>query len=65
MPEDYDEAAILTLLREAAAARWKTAKAVIDAYEADALPKPATSEELQNWKMELAEAANEIARLSN
>jgi len=38
---------------------------MLDAYAANALPQPATKEDLQHWQAELKDAENEIARLSH
>jgi hypothetical protein len=65
MAEDFDDAAVLELLRSAAESRRRTASAMLNAYAADALPKEATPDDIAFWEAELADAELEIRRLSN
>jgi len=65
MTEDFDDAAVLELLRSVAESRRRTALAMLNAYAADALPKEATPDDIDLWEAELADAELEIRRLSN
>lgn len=53
---------VYELLVEAAKARRRAAKSILDAYSASALPNPATPEDLDFWKRELTDAELELAR---
>ncbi|WP_457152106.1 hypothetical protein [Mesorhizobium sp. P5_C1] len=64
MPKDSEEPAdVYALLRAAAEARLRAAKAMLSAYEANAFRTPATPEDIAYWKQELADVQVELARL--
>lgn len=65
MTDENQGELVLTLLRNAAESRRKTARAMLDAYAANALPNPATPEDIATWTEELADAENELIQLSN
>ncbi|CAM5503984.1 hypothetical protein MAUB1S_08424 [Mycolicibacterium aubagnense] len=54
---------VYELLVEAATVRRRAALSMLDAYAANALPNPATPEDLAFWKQALADAELELARL--
>lgn len=60
--DEAGEPDVYELLLEAATARQKAAKSMLDAYAANALPNPATPEDLAFWGQELADAELELAR---
>lgn len=60
--EGATEPDVYELLLEAATARRKAAKSMLDAYAANALPNPATPEDLAFWEQALADAELELAR---
>jgi hypothetical protein len=64
MPDSNEDAFVLQLLMDAAVARRRTAVATLNAYAANALPKPATDEDLKFWQDELESVEDEIVRLN-
>ncbi len=65
MTEDFDQVAVLELLRSVAEARRNTALAMLNAYAADVFPKEATRDDVALWEAELADAELDIRGLSN
>jgi hypothetical protein len=60
MDEQTDELDVLALLRNAAESRVKLAESMLRAYAANALPQPATPEDIVYWEKELADARMEL-----
>ncbi|MDR7148023.1 hypothetical protein [Rhizobium sp. BE258] len=46
MTDDVDDIAVLAILRNVAESRRKTARSMLDAYAADALPEKATPNDI-------------------
>ncbi|MER9230774.1 hypothetical protein NKI56_01470 [Mesorhizobium sp. M0622] len=66
MDQDPEEPVdVYALLRAAADARLRSAKAMLSAYEANAFGTPATPEDIAYWKQELADVQVELAGLHN
>jgi len=62
-PEPEEPIDVHALLRAAAEARLRTARAMLRAYEANAFGTPPTLEDLAYWKQELADVQVELATL--
>lgn len=54
---------VFALLRSAAESIKRLAEAMLAAYAADALPQPATPEDIAHWEQVLADANLELLRL--
>jgi hypothetical protein len=56
---------VLQILRNGARSRIRLARAMLDAFAANAFASPTTQEDTANWTKELADAKRELDRLSN
>lgn len=64
MADDVEELKVLALLKEAAASRIRTARAILAADAANALPQSLDLEQLNYWNAELADAEQEFRALN-
>lgn len=64
MSDNEENSVVLSLLREAASSRRRTARAMLDAYAAEAFEAPATQADIEYWIEELADTERELARLA-
>jgi hypothetical protein len=58
-----DQPDILALLRSTAESSKRLAEAMLKAYAANALPEPATPDDIAHWKQVLVDAKSELLRL--
>lgn len=65
MTTDDLDLEVLQILRNGARSRIRLARAMLDAFEANAFRSPTTQEDIDNWTEELADAKRELARFSN
>jgi len=61
--EQENQPDIFELLRDTERSRVRLAKSMVAAYKANAMPLPATPEDITYWEKELSDAELELSRL--